>query len=371
MRIGMDITPATAQRTGVGEYVLCVLEHLLPKLSDKDSILGWSTGLHAPISIPAGVSCRHFPVPTRAAYALWRRFPHPCVDRLLGGVDVFHATNFFLPPSAKARRVLTIYDLAFLVEPRWASPKIVGPFSREVPRFAREADAVITCSEHSRQDIIRLCKVSPERVHVAYGAPDPVFAPQDRAAAQARMRALWGWNGPVVLYVGTLEPRKNLETLLRAFARIKDDHPHRLVLVGGTGWNMGHLPGLIEQLGITGRVSLPGYLPTRQDLAAAFAAADLFILPSHYEGFGLPLAEAMACGCPAIASNTSSLPEVGGDAVRYFPPSDDTALAHAMDELLADSETRAALAQKGLARAATFTWDETARRTLAVYRSLA
>ncbi len=371
MRIGMDITPLTAQRTGVGEYVLNVLDRLLPQISAGDSLHGWSTGLHAPVSVPAKVSCRHFPVPTRAAYALWRSFPHPCVDRLLGGVDVFHATNFFLPPTAKARRVLTIYDLAFLVEPRWASPKIVRPFSREVPSFTRQADAIVTCSEHSRQDIVRLCKVPPERVHVAYGAPDATFIPQDRAAAKSRLQAILGCDDPFVLCVGTLEPRKNIETLLRAFARIVDHQPHRLLLVGPAGWNMGHLPQLVEQLGLTARVSLPGYLPSRQDLAAAYSAADLFVLPSHYEGFGLPLAEAMACGCPAIASDASSLPEVGGDAVRYFPPQDDVELARLLDLLLDNPQLRSTMATLGREQAAHFTWDDTARRILAVYRNLA
>ena len=371
MRIGMDITPATARPTGVGEYVLHTLQHLLPLLSGGDRVLGWSTGLHFPVSIPVGASCCHLPVPTRAAYALWRRFPRPRVDRILGGVDVFHATNFFLPPTARAKRVLTIYDLAFLVEPRWASPKIVGPFSREVPRFAREADAVVTCSEHSRQDIIRLCRVSPERVHVAYGAPDPMFVQQDRSAAQARMRAVLGWDTPFILYVGTLEPRKNLETLLRAFARIKDHHPHQLVLVGGMGWNMGHLWPLINELELSDRVSLPGYLPTRQDLVSAYSAAELFVLPSHYEGFGLPLVEGMACGCPAIASDASSLPEVGGDAARYFPALDAAALAETMNEVLGNPALRKAMAEKGLAAVKQFSWDETARRILAVYRNLA
>ncbi len=371
MRIGMDITPLTARRTGVGEYVLNVLLHIQPLLSKDDSIHGWSTGLHSPLDLPAGTSSRHIPLPTRAAYALWRRFPRPCVDNLLGGVDLFHATNYFLPPVAKARRILSIYDLAFLVEPRWASPKIVGPFSREVPDFARRADAIVTCSEHSREDIVRLCNVSPDKVHVACGAPDPIFVPQDRAAAKSRMRAILGWDTPFVLYAGTLEPRKNIETLLRAFAVVAKNHPHRLLLVGALGWNMDHLPHLIHQLGLTGRVSLPGYLPSRQDLAAAYSAADLFVLPSHYEGFGLTLAEALACGCPAIASDASSLPEVGGDAVRYFSPQDDAELAHLMNDLLARPDLRLAMSHQGCEQAARFSWDDTARRILALYRSLA
>ena len=370
MRIGLDITPATARPTGVGEYVLHTLEHLLPLLGEGDQVHGWSSGLHSPAHLPAGLPFRHIPVPTRGLYGLWRQVPFPRVDRLLGGLDVFHATNFFLPPTFKARRVLTVYDLAFLIEPRWASPKIVGPFSRDVPRFVREADAVITCSGHSRDDIVRLCGVSPERVHVAHGAADPLFVPRDREVVRNRVRALFGWDGPYVLYVGTIEPRKNLETLVRAFARIRGKFPHRLVLAGGTGWNMQHFPALLSDLHLEDRVVLPGYLPTRDDLAIAYSGADLFVLPSHYEGFGLPLVEAMACACPSVASNTASLPEVGGNAVRYFDPADEAALAAEMEILLGDADKRAHLAARGPAQAAQFNWTETAGRTLAVYRSL-
>jgi glycosyltransferase involved in cell wall biosynthesis len=184
------------------------------------------------------------------------------------------------------------------------------------------------------------------------------------------MQAILGWDEPFLLCVGTLEPRKNLETLLKAFVHVAKSHPHRLLLAGPMGWNMDHLPGLIDQLGLTSRVSLPGYLPSRQDLAAAYAAADLFILPSHYEGFGLTLAEAMACGCPAIASRTSSLPEVGGDAVRYFSPEDEAELVRTIEELLDNPGLRAAMAQRGREQVRRFTWDDTARRIMAVYRSL-
>lgn len=370
MRIGIDITPLTAQPTGVGRYLGPVIEHMGPMLGE-DSLTGWATGLHAPAHGAGGLSRRYLPLPTRALWAWWRAVPWPPVDSLLGGVDVFHATNYHLPPVARARRVLTIYDLAFMVEPRWASPKIVGPFARRVPRFAREADAIITCSMHSREDIVRLCGVAPDKVRVVHGAVGPDMRPVDRDIARARMRELLGLDAPYVLHVGTIESRKNIETLARAFALSCKGHPHRLLLVGMPGWNMDHFGELVAREGLADRVLMPGYLPSREDLAAAYSAADLFVMPSHYEGFGLPALEAMACGCPVLVSDSSSLPEVGGDAAGYFPAMDAQALAARMGEVLENPELAGEMSRRGTAQAARFDWTESARRTLEVYRSLA
>ena len=371
MRLGLDITPLTRRPSGVGTYVRQVLAHLPPLLAPGDALLGWATGLHAPWGAPPEMRVRHLPLPTRAVYACWSAAGFPCPEALLGGLDVFHATNYFLPPVRRARRVLTIYDLAFLVEPRWASPKVVDLFARRVPDFAARADAVITCSEHSRNDIVRLCGVPADKVFVAHGAPDPALAPVERGAARARAAELFGFDAPYVLHVGTVEPRKNLETLLRAFAQACKGRPHRLVLVGAPGWGMDafHAAAARENLG--DRLVMTGYLPRREDLAAVYSAADLFVLPSHYEGFGLPLAEAMACGCPAVASESSCLPEVGGEAALYFPPTDADALAARISEVLDTPELAARLRAQGPAQAARFTWAEAARRTLDVYRRLA
>lgn len=374
MRVGIDVSPLTCARTGVGHYVHYLLKHLL-LASDGCAFRAFSSGWGG---IDLGglpesgfESHRHLPLPTRALYQLWKATGRPRVDALLGGVDVFHATNYFLPPVRTARRVLSIYDLAFLKVPHLCSPKIVGPFARNVPRFAREADAILTCSEATKRDLVELLDLPFEKITVAYGAVDDGFAPVPRDQAAKELEESHGLRGPFVLFVSTLEPRKNIEGLLRAFAAIKDELPHQLVLVGAAGWGLDKLPGLLAELGLEKRVTRVGYVPGHQDLARFYGAADAFVFPSLYEGFGLPVVEAMTCGCPVITSDRSSLPEVAGDAAEYVNPDDPGAIAEAMRRVLGDTDRRAGMCDRGLAQAKRFHWQECAQTTLDVYRRAA
>jgi glycosyltransferase involved in cell wall biosynthesis len=170
--------------------------------------------------------------------------------------------------------------------------------------------------------------------------------------------------------VGTLEPRKNIAGLLRAFARLPKQFPHRLVLVGGPGWNAGSILAALEAPDLKDRVIRPGFVPDA-DRALFYSAADLFVLPSFYEGFGLPVLEAMTCACPVVASNTSSIPEVAGDAALLCDPRDDDALAQAIAHVLEDDALRSGMVRRGISQAATFSWRSCAETTLAVYRTLA
>jgi glycosyltransferase involved in cell wall biosynthesis len=360
LRIGYDATPLGGRHTGVGNYTGAVLQALL---AEDVEVCCLSSGRARPdlSNYPVAMH-RHLPLPTRAMYLLWQWTGRPRADLLLDDVDVYHATNYFLPPVASARTVLTIYDLAFLKHPEWCSPKIVGPFSRGVVKHAHRADAILTCSEATRMDIVDLLGVSVERVHVAYGAVDPALG----AAHHAGSRLI---EGPYILFVSTLEPRKNIEGMLRAFALAAKDIPHTLVLAGGVGWGMEGLGALIESLGIAPRVKRMGYVDDA-DMHGLYAEADVFFFPSHYEGFGLPVLEAMACGCPVITSRTSSLPEVGGEAAHYVDPNDIDAMAEALRQVLGDASLRETMGARGEKQAAKFSWKDAAARTLAVYRSL-
>lgn len=369
MRIGVDITPLSGQATGVGRYTRHMLAGVIA-LAEGFLFKGLSSGLRHPDTAGISLSSLHIPLPTRLLYKWWGTAAYPQADRLLGGVDIYHATNYFLPPVARARRVLTIYDLAFLIEPAWASPRIVGPFSKLIHRFAHQADAVITCSKASKSDIVRLLGVPESSVHVACGAAVVPPVLPGKEAAGARAAALLGFKGPFMLFVGTLEPRKNISGLLRAFAGAAPAIPHRLVLAGRPGWNMEMIDAEIASLGLSGRVARTGYVASA-DLAALYRAADAFLFPSHYEGFGLPVLEAMANGCPVITSLSSSLPEVAGDAALFAAPEDTATLAAAIERLAEDEPLRDALREKGRARARMFTWEECAGATLDVYRSLA
>jgi glycosyltransferase involved in cell wall biosynthesis len=310
-------------------------------------------------------------LPTRVLYHLWTLLGVPKADRYLGGVDVYHATNYFLPPTQRAKTVLTIYDLSFLAVPGLCSPKIVRPFSRNVARFVLMADAILTCSEFSKRELAERLDVDPNRVTVTYGAVDESLRPMDRELAREHLKTQYGISGPFVLFTGTLEPRKNVPGILRAFKLVAEHFPHSLVLVGQTGWNASEIDAALRETALGGRVHRIGYVPSHQELAAFYSAADVFVFPSFYEGFGLPVLEALTCGCPVVTSRKASLPEVGGGAVLYADPDDPGQIAGAIQRFLEDDALRALCIESGKAQARRFSWDACARQTLGVYRRLA
>ncbi len=371
MRVGIDISSITDNRAGVGTYTYALLRHLVAIAPDC-VFKGFSSG-RARVNLGplAGrVSHRRFPLFTRATYALWNYLHWPLVDTFLGGVDVFHATNYFLPPTHRAKRVVTFHDLAVLRMPERCSPRIAGTFARGVRRFAREADAVLACSEATRQDTIELLDVAPEKVTVTYEGVDEDFLPVERGEAAREVARAYGVREPYVLFVSTLEPRKNVPALLRAFARIAPSVPHRLVLAGGMGWKTDAIHTAIREVALGDRLVLTDFVPTRRMLACLYSAADLFAFPTWHEGFGLPVLEAMTCGCPVVASDNSSIPEVVGDAGLLCPADDIEGLAGNILRVIEDSSLSNELADKGRARARLFSWDACARKTLDVYRSV-
>lgn len=369
MRVGLDISPITPTRTGVGMFCYYLLKHLLSQAPDC-TFSGFSSG-GAKVDLgpmSGAVTQCHLPVPTRMLYKLWSLFGRPKVDALLGGVDVYHATNFFLPPTGTARRVVSIYDLSFLAVPELCSPKIVGPFSKGVRRFAREADAVMACSEATKRDIVTRLDVDPAKVAVAAGAVDEGFGPMEASAARTYVAERYGVEGPYILFVGTLEPRKNVPGLLRAFGRLAREFPHKLVLVGPVGWNTGGIFETLASLHLDDRIVRVGYVRSHDELPAFYSAADAFVFPTFYEGFGLPVLEALTCGCPVVTSPNSSVPEAAGDAAQYADPRDSDAIAAAVGRVLGDAALRASMVAKGLEHARGFSWAGCAATTLAVYR---
>ncbi len=235
---------------------------------------------------------------------------------------------------------------------------------------ALHADAIVACSAATRDDIVSLLGVDSARIHVVHGAVDiPAHLPERDASAKLLARDL-DIHTPFLLFVSTLEPRKNIEGILRAFALAAPNIPHSLVIAGGTGWGMEGLPALLESLHLGDRVRLLGYVTQPAHLPALYTAADAFFFPSHYEGFGLPVLEAMAHGCPVITSQGSSLPEVAGDAARYVVPDDHQGMADTLCEVAQDAALRDTLSAIGRVRARDFSWQYAASRTLELYRSL-
>jgi glycosyltransferase involved in cell wall biosynthesis len=211
--------------------------------------------------------------------------------------------------------------------------------------------------------------VHPDKVEVTYLAVEDGFGPPPQEEAIARLRDRYDIHTPYILFVGTLEPRKNLTALIRAFARIAADIPHNLVLVGAIGWNPETLFDSIATSSLADRVVRPGFV-AQQDLPLFYGGADLFVFPSLYEGFGLPILEAMKCGCPVVAADNTSLPEVAGDAALLVNAEDEAGMADAMRAILEDPSVRERCVSRGRERVKHFSWEASARATLDIYRSL-
>ena len=369
MRFGVDISPLTAGRTGVGNYVFYLLKNML-SLATEDEFVGFAATLSslALDGLDARLNVRHVRLPTRALYAVWRRANLLPIETFAGQVDLFHATNYFVPPARKAKRVVTIHDLSFLIVPQYCSPRIVGPFSSGIAKFARESDAIIVYSESVKNDIISRLDVPESKVSVIYLAVDDAF---DQPAEDADwLDEMYQIRRPYILFVGMLEPRKNVPAILRAFDAVRSDVPHRLVIVGARGWMYDEIFQLHDELGLGDRVRFIGFVPGHDKLAAFYRNADLFVYPSFYEGFGLPVLEAMKCGCPVVTSKASSIVEIAEDAALLADADDWRALAEQMMRALSDDSLREELSRKGRERAAAFSWKRAADQTLEVYRKV-
>lgn len=303
----------------------------------------------------------------RALYPSWAILGRPGLPPGLAAAEVLHAPSpAAVPPLGRGQRlVVTVHDIAFLVHPELFSVRWRVMFRAGFMRAVRTADALIAVSEHTARELVRRTSVDARRVHVV---PLAASLPDEASDVGKTLERL-GIEAPYLLFVGTLEPRKNLPRLVRAYRRIASlGVPHSLVLAGGLGWRHERLLGEIRVPG-PGRLVLAGHVGAR-DLDALYRGADAFVYPSIYEGFGLPVLEAMARGTPCVVSSSSSLPEVAGEAALYADPRSVGELAEAMARLVSDAELAGRLSDAGRRRASRFSWEETARRTGAVYARL-
>jgi len=319
------------------------MEEVLRGLGNPDSVL---SRLH-----PRLLELLHAPVE-------WTAGPH----------DLFHGPFDRLRPTRRSARVVTIHDLAFLRAPEGLPPAMVAELGRVVPRAVKAAHRILTVSEYSRADLIERLGVDPERVEaIPHGVGPEYRPPSDPEADGARLRGRYGIQPGHLLYLGTLQPNKNLERLCQAFQKLRRrGFSGQLVLAGARGWLFDAMWARIAARGDDQGVLLPGFVK-EEDIPRLYGSARAFVLVSLLEGFGIPLLEAMACGAPVVAARACSLPEVAGGAAVLVDPLDPESTAAGIETAL-DPGGRPARIEAGLRRAAGFRWEETARRHLAAYR---
>lgn len=358
---------ASYRQAGVSRYTEALIREL-PALAPDDEFIVFAGRQRPPASrrFDARIAWVHSPLPTARPEVriAWEQTSGLTIAQR-HRLDVIHAPVNVTPVVSGAPRVVTIHDLAFHLYPE-QYPGAKQRYLRAMTRLSvRRATRVIAVSDATRRDIIRLYGCDPARVTTVPNGVGPEFAPlpQEQVAAFRRARGL---PEPFILFLGTLQPRKNLETLLRAYARVAAETGWGLVVVGATGWSYEPIFATAEALGLTKSVVFAGFADP-EELPLWYNAAGMLVYPSLYEGFGLPALEAMACGTPVIAANNSSLPEVVGEAGLLVGAKDVEAMAHAIATLARDDELRQELSARGRQRAAGYSWRKTAEATLGVY----
>ena len=359
------------RRAGVSNYVEALLTHL-GMVDQRNRYPIYTTrGVDGrSLGLPPNFTVRPSRLPTinPRVRIPWEQALAPLILRL-SHADVFHGVLSVAPLACPVPSVITIHDLAFLSFPQTFRRLNRTYLTWATRMSARRAARILAVSEFTRQEIVRLLGVPAERIVVTYDACDARFAPPEPATLAA-FRARAGLPERFILFVSTIEPRKNIPTLLDAYAHIAASTDAPLIIGGGKGWLYEPVFARLEALGLGDRVRFAGFIDAA-DLPLWYAAATVFTLPSLYEGFGMPLLEAMACGTPVVTTSSSSLPEVVGEAGLIVPPTDAEALGAALLRLLRDAELRAELRERGLQRARRFSWRETAERTLAAYQDAA
>ncbi len=365
MRVGIDASSIVGDRGGVGWHTYNLIKAMVglnagaefvgyvnPGALRNDMPQGWDGGQGIRWAEAGRLMMR------------WRG--------RLDGLDLYHGTNFKMRTTGRFGGVVTIYDLWMDRYPQY-SPKLFGQraSSLRTRRTAWRARKVMTISEFSAREIQVLFGLPPEQIVVIPCGVSGDFRPRRDPAGFGELRRRIGMpDAPFILFVGGADPRKNHQVLVHAFAKRADElKSYRLVLVGDPVHRFGNMRQTVAQCGVDGRVYCPGRLPI-EDIVLLYSHADLFVFPSLYEGFGMPVIEAMACGTPVVTSNRASLPEVAGDAAMLVNPDSDEELAEALVRVLRDMPLRESLRAKGFERARQFTWERAARQTLAVYREV-
>lgn len=367
MRIGIDARLVFYRQAGISQYTIRLLE-ALAELDHEDEFVVFQSQKHVTKLVDQPNFCRR---------SLWTP-PHHRLEQLLlplelatTDLDVLHSPDFIPPFRRNFKSVITIHDLNFLLYPHFLTPESASYYG-QIDQAVRNCDHIIAVSKSTKRDVIRLTGAPENKITVVYEAPSPVFRPLDDPAVAEQVKQHFGIDKGFILFVSTIEPRKNVPALLMAFRQLLDDYRPdvHLVLAGEKGWLFDDVFALVDKLNLHKRVYFLGRV-TVDELLRLYNAAQMLVHPAFYEGFGLPTLEAMACGTPVVASNTSAIPEVVGDAAMLVDPTDVDGMTVAMWRVLNEPGLRQNLVDKGLKRVRNFSWEKAAIETLKIYRQTA
>lgn len=383
-KIIIDATPITPRPSGVGLQIANLICSLYSLQLEESFELGvvyqpglknWLRGdWNVPEALTQYLSVNFLPLPVRISNLLLFPTFQPIWSSLAkswGNPDIVHGTNYSVYPCDRCFKVMNIYDVAFIKYPDYVDA-VAKSYVEKVKRCLQWTDLVLTISESSKRDIVRYLNVAPERVYVTPLASRYCSNYLSTINIERLSQTVdYDFSQPYLLFVSNIEPRKNIISIVMAFDLLKKKYKieHNLVLIGRRGWNYQNIFAAIEASPYKQHIYHLDYL-SDELVALFYARADVFVYPSYYEGFGLPVLEAMTLGAPVVASNTSSLPEITGDAAILIDPNDPNNLAEAIWEVINNSQMRQKLIQKGKERAKQYSWQQNARETLKAYRSL-
>lgn len=387
MHIGIDFTAGAWQGAGIGRYTRELISAVLAQALEYRFSLFYAAGFPGAARPPYLAELRQLcanhpraraipiPLPPRRLTQLWHRLRAPLpIEWFTGRLDILHAPDF-VPPPTRARTIVTIHDLSYMVHPECAVPGVAAYLRAAVPRGLARADAIFADSDATRRDLRRLMKIAPDQVEVVYPAVGAEFRPLPPEVCEpVRQKLQLPRN--FILFVGTIEPRKNLARLVEAFAQMDHDAARAacggelfLALAGRKGWMYQPVFEAIDRLGLRDRVKILDFVDD-SDLPMVYNLARVFAYPSIYEGFGIPPLEALACGTPVLTADNSSLPEAVGDAALLAPADDVAAISAGLSRLLSDSALRARLRTAGQEQARRYRWEQSARQVILRYQSL-
>jgi len=368
MIIGIDARIPVSKKTGIGY----MLSNLIPEMIKIDKKNNYKIFGHKIDIDDNNTKIYRLPkIFQRAFNLLWKVIRFPVANIIFGKADIFFFTNFVDFPVIARKKILMIPDMSFRVYPQFTERKNLRFLERGVLSSIKRADKILTISENAKKEICSFYHTSTEKVEVIYlGCPNNVKVVNDLDKIE-KIKNKYSIPGKYILTMGTIEPRKNLKELIKAYNKLDDGikDEYSLVLSGGKGWYYEEIFGIVNDMGLQERVLFTGYVD-EDDVSSIYSGASLFVFPSIYEGFGLPILEAFNCGVPVLCSSSSSIPEVGGDAVMYCDPASADSIRDGIKMILADKDLSSELVEKGYEQAKKFSWKDSAKKIVEIINNL-